>query len=718
MVADTARAWLPRWSEVAALRAVRTTLVVVGLFAFCSQVIGNAQVATFAAFGGFATLLLSAFGGDRREKLRAHLGLALAGSVLLTLGSAVAHTVLLAGLVTLPVVFIVLFAGLAGPNAASGATGALLLYVLPAASPGSLGMVPDRLAGWWMASLAGTASVLLLSPRAREDGLRASASELAEVLALCIDAALRGELAPAALDAAAEASDELATSFTASPLRPVGWGDRDQALADTVELLEWSSALVGDALTEISDLRAAAEHDRSVLAASASALRAIAGTLAGEEPGAELVDLSRLLAGGRGPIARISRSAPEDRASAHSAYHAQMIGLAVLAAGSRAAASRPPARRRAGLAAAAGTAPTAVPAPARSHGRGVARAAAANASVRSVWLVNSLRGAAAIAVAVAVANATDVQHGFWVVLGTLSVLRTNASATGASALRALLGTVIGFAVGGALLVTIGGNETALWVVLPFAVFAAGYTPGFAPFAAGQAAFTITVAVLFNLLEPVGWKVGVVRIEDVAVGCAVSLVIGGLLWPRGVAAVVGDDLADSYRSSAAFLADAIRWVSDSRRLAPERALQVERAAIRLGEALRAFITERGTKHVGRSELWRLVGGSVRLRLTAQAVADLPPAIAGGDRARAALEARAHAIVSWYEQLAMLLDKPRNGALPRLQAPVLGPETVVESSFGSTYSVWLCEHLDHLAQHLMELVPPATQIARARRRPWWR
>ena len=48
------------------------------------------------------------------------------------------------------------------------------------------------------------------------------------------------------------------------------------------------------------------------------------------------------------------------------------------------------------------------------------------------------------------------------------------------------------------------------------------TPGSATFAVGQAAFTVTVAVLFNLLAPVGWKVGVLRIEDVALGCGVSV----------------------------------------------------------------------------------------------------------------------------------------------------------------------------------------------------
>jgi hypothetical protein len=44
-----------------------------------------------------------------------------------------------------------------------------------------------------------------------------------------------------------------------------------------------------------------------------------------------------------------------------------------------------------------------------------------------------------------------VQHGFWVVLGTLSVLRSNAVATGSTVLRALLGTAAGFVVGAALL---------------------------------------------------------------------------------------------------------------------------------------------------------------------------------------------------------------------------------------------------------------------------
>ena len=46
-------------------------------------------MSTFAAFGGFATLVLASFGGGRHDKLRAHLSLGLVGSVLLVIGTAV-----------------------------------------------------------------------------------------------------------------------------------------------------------------------------------------------------------------------------------------------------------------------------------------------------------------------------------------------------------------------------------------------------------------------------------------------------------------------------------------------------------------------------------------------------------------------------------------------------------------------------------------------------
>ena len=256
-----------------------------------------------------------------------------------------------------------------------------------------------------------------------------------------------------------------------------------------------------------------------------------------------------------------------------------------------------------------------------------------HASVRSVWFLNSLRAAVALAAAVAVADVSGVQHAFWVVLGTLSVLRTNASATGSTALRALGGTVVGFVVGAALLIGIGTNPDALWAVFPVAVFVAAYAPGTTPFLVGQAAFTVTVVVLFNLLAPVGWRIGLLRIEDVAIGCGVSLAVGVLLWPRGVSSVVGDDLADAFRSGAAFLTQAVDWALSELMVPPAASIAAVSAGIRLDDAVRGFLTEQGSKRLSKEDLWALVNSATRLRLTAHTLAALrPAAVAGRPRGR--------------------------------------------------------------------------------------
>jgi uncharacterized membrane protein YccC len=343
--------------------------------------------------------------------------------------------------------------------------------------------------------------------------------------------------------------------------------------------------------------------------------------------------------------------------------------------------------------------------------------AARHASLRSVWFINSLRGAFAIALAVTVADLSGVQHGFWVVLGTLSVLRTNAASTGSTALRALTGTAVGFLIGGALLVAIGASSVVLWVALPIAVFVAAYAPGTMPFAVGQAAFTVVVAVLFNLLVPVGWRVGVVRIEDVAIGCAVSLVVGALFWPHGASSVVGDDLADAFRAGAEYLTEAVEWVSGLRPERPEGAMSAITASIRLDEALRGFLAEQGTKHIRREELWRLVGGTMRLRLTAHAVSGLSPVEeADLGAAQAVLTRRARVLESWFDSLADQLGRSRGPveSVPEPPSPVPEP---IERSAHSPQTLWLSEHLDHLIEHLGELLGPAEHVAENRRRPWW-
>ena len=560
--------WIPKRSLPALLRAVRATVVMVGLFAITKVWIGNVQMALFAAFGSFATLVLSSFGGTLRDKAVAHGLLALAGSVLLVIGTAVSGSAALAAVVTVPVTFTVFFAGVAGPNAASGAIGALLGYVLPAASPGTLSMIPDRLAGWWLASLAGTAAVLLLSPRQEADPLRGAVAETADAIGDEIDGALEGLLDPE-LQHMITSKRRLQASFNATPYRPVGLATPDEALADVVELLQWCTSLVLDAVREHNDLDvAAAQVDRDLLREAAGTLHATASLFTGRADELDLADLGRCRAASLGAVRSLDPSSPGFQNTARISFHAQAIAVAALAIGRGALVAQrlTPAPEMDDSWFAIGER-----AGARSWNRvsDIALAAARHATVRSVWVINSLRVALALAVAVAVADLSTVQHGFWVVLGALSVLRTNAASTTSTAFEALSGTAVGVILGALLLALIGTSPAALWAALPFAVFIAAYAPGTAPFAVGQAAFTVTIALLFNLLAPVGWSVGLVRVEDVAIGCAVSVLFGAMFWPRGLAAVVGDDLADAFRTGSSFLAEAVGWTAGLQPATPTR-----------------------------------------------------------------------------------------------------------------------------------------------------
>ncbi len=107
--------------------------------------------------------------------------------------------------------------------------------------------------------------------------------------------------------------------------------------------------------------------------------------------------------------------------------------------------------------------------------------------------------------------------------------------------------------------------------------------------------------------------------------------------------------------------------------------------------------------------------MRLRLTAHAVAGLPRACAKADPAFSdAVAQRTDAIVSWYEQLALCVGRPG-----RESRPIFGPglRGDGEAGVGPRATIWLREHLDHLVDHLHDLVRPANHLAEVRRRPWW-
>src|SRR5260370_1158432 len=185
--------WLSqRDRDFAALRrAGRTAIVMPAMFALGDKVIGDAALATFAAFGAFAMLLLVDFGGPMVQRLQAQAALVVAGGVFVCLGTLASQTVWLAAAAMAVAGFGVIFAGVVSSVLAGAATALLLAFILPVSLAAPASSVPDRLAGWGMAGGAALAAVALLWPAPARDRLRSAAITACRALA----ARLRSEAA-------------------------------------------------------------------------------------------------------------------------------------------------------------------------------------------------------------------------------------------------------------------------------------------------------------------------------------------------------------------------------------------------------------------------------------------------------------------------------------------------------------------------------------------
>jgi len=726
-------------------------------FALSDKVIGNPTVATFAAFGSFASLLLVDFGGPIVDRLQAMAAMAVAGGVLICLGTLASRSAVLAAVAMACVGFAILFAGVVSSVLASATTALLLLFILPVSLSGPVSSIPDRLAGWGIAVSAALLAIGLLWPAPAHDPLRPPSIKALRALAarLRLDAAMArgGGSAPSA-EAHAAASQQaddavhaLRQAFFATPYRPTGLTTTARLLVRLVDELNWLNAIVVRSAPKPGDPPV---HPLacSVKSGAASLLDQGADLL--DRPGASPDDLragvvslreileevervttrklpARIAAAGASegsPSGDIATAEPigEFVSSLDPSFRAQELSFVVSQIATNIDLATVT-ERRPWLDRLIGRQPAGV-----SGRLSTAHMRAAAALERhSVWLHNSLRGATGLGLAVLVAQLTGVQHSFWVVFGALSVLRSNALSTGQNVLRGLLGTVVGFIVGAALIELIGTDTTVLWVLLPFAVLFAGLAPAAISFAAGQAGFTLTLLILFNILAPLGWRVGLVRIEDVTIGCAVSLAVGILFWPRGAGGALGTALADAYADSVRYLSAAVAFGVARCDSAgpPQAAPTVEATAAsaasqRLDDAFRGYLTERGAKRVPLAEVTGLVTGVVGLRLAGDAVLDLwhQDDGNGGDRAaaREQLLAGGEALVDWYRRFADSLTGPADVPEP-LPAGAVSDGRLVEAvdrdlrgSDGHATAtavrvIWTGDHLDAARRLQASLVGPA-------------
>jgi uncharacterized membrane protein YccC len=686
-------------------------------------------------FGAFALLGLADFGGPTIPRARAYAGATVVGAGLVLLGtlasasdwSAVAGTVLVA--------FMVQFLGVFGGYVAAAQTAVLLAFVVAVSLPAPAAQGWARVAGWTLAGGICLAAGVLLWPRHARTQVRQRAGEACRALAeLLADPAPP----PTVRDQARARVEAAQRAYTAAPLRPAGPASRDRALVDLVIELGRALEFAGRTAPG-SDPTGTIPEERSLRQTIREVLEASAGVLTGEAGPPDLTAIDQARTAYRDALDRWAGDRLQAGDPAESVLEGLDAGgqLRLLAHAALAVAVD--------AAAVAGHAvddpPSPLPhwrAPRAGAGPWLGRVAATlrtHLRPTSVWFRNSLRAALALGLAVLLTRITRVEHSFWVVLGTLSVLRSNALGTGRTALLAIGGTVVGFVVAAVLTLAIGTSTAALWVTLPIVAFLAAYVPTAVSFLVGQAAFTLFVVVLFNLLQPQGWRLGLVRLEDIALGIGVSLVVAVLLWPRGARGQLRSALAAMYRADAACLDAAFGYLlgDGNQRQVDVRRRAAETEADRAAAAFEVFLTERGSPTLP-AVTWARVAGAGDDVLFAGDAMELMGLLGyrtdGCQQCADRVRRDAAAAVGVFTGFARQLQERRVPPAPPIPLAADTRDAVVGclrawqdapgSSLGPTAialtTAWFWS--GEIARLGGELTQPLAAVAAAAQSPWWR
>jgi hypothetical protein len=623
-------------------RAARAAIVIPIAAAVSFTVGGGSQTPLFTIFGSIALLVVVDFPGNRQARAVAYGGLGFNGAVLITLGTLVAPIAWLSVVAMFVIGVTVTFSGVLSEIVAAGQRATLLTFVLPVCTP--VGPIGERLFGWLIALAICVPAALFLFPPRHHDELRRHAARVCDVLAD------RLEGAASAADTAA-AMDALRANFLGADFRPVGLTAGSRALVRVVDDLEWLSDRIGD------------DTGRILGHMKPAAVRVLRGA-------AEVLGISRVpdRAASR---ADLTYALAELRLIAVSTYRDDIVELlaepddAAAVAVGRTLLSRRTIGATIGLTGrviAGAAAADARPVWARVLGRQLPETGAADRlysetaavaaittgflATRSVALRNSLRTGLGLALAVTTTHVFPVQHGFWVVLGAMSVLRSSALTTGTKVLRAVTGTAIGFVLGAVVIEVLGVDPVVLWTLLPLVAFGSAYVPEVASFTAAQAAFTMMVLIIFNLIVPTGWRVGLIRIEDVVVGALVGVIVSVLLWPRGARASVQSAIDAAYTVGSRYLKAAIlRVTRGASEEANDRVTALSHAALvasrTLDDAVRQYLSESSGPTDSRAPVVRASNRALRLRGAADVVADIvPPPLGVYPRARKVLEQHAN------------------------------------------------------------------------------
>jgi uncharacterized membrane protein YccC len=594
-------------------RGLRVALVVPLTLAVFTRIPWLNQGALFAVFACLTLLTFADFGGSLRKRFFSYLATTATGIPLITLGAFASQTVWSSVMLIAVVAMLVGMVGvLRGP--VTSAQSGLLLGTVVALTASSPEMALVDAVAWTLGGLIAAVSAVVLWPAHADRPIRRKLAQTLDAVAQAVSARWGPQADPVALDAArsrlSERIEELHELYDGDLARPSGATNSERALASMVDevarlryMQKWEdvsarkderlltsahdlAAVVVDGLSRCADrLRTGgADLDTwALLKARERNLSEVTDWLAsqtGSQPATTLreqIDDMFPLRITNVVTARISdqtialQPVPSDRpaGSDHSVVSVQ---------------TKPPSKRQRLI---------------------------AHASWDSPWFRNALRSAVALSLSIALAKSLTVEHPFWIVLGTLSALRFDALGTGRTARQALVGTASGVLISAGLILTFGQDARIWWVIFPFALFLAAYTPGTFSLAVGQAAFSLVVIVMFSILGPARLETATARVVDVALGLAISLIVSLLMWPRGVVQTLNKRFIEAMTAACDLYVASVDWMAggaiDDRLLADFQRrsfIALDRAA----EALDLSVAQRPPQAIDLSR-WAMLANTV-------------------------------------------------------------------------------------------------------------
>ncbi|MEU0552192.1 FUSC family protein [Micromonospora sp. NPDC005979] len=507
-------------------RAARLTLVASVLFYACRYGVDSPLLATYALFGTIAAGAFAQLPGPASQRARILVTSLPAVWALIAAGTLLAWSTWAAAGGMLVIGFVVAFAGVGNPRLVGLASAFQLFYILASFPPYQPGSLPQRLGGVTLAIVLLAAAEVVLWPDPVPVSYRHLLARAADSVAAFVDATADVLTAPGhgAPDGRRERAYDLVALLglgrNSPESAPTAAGAQDRALriaaAALREVLATADRLATDApSTPIPDLAAT-----RLLRPCADAIRAASRSLLSDAPQVDLRDLDAAIDAAEPSVGSGPPDVPRMCRDATALALADQVRI--FAVGTR-------------IAAGARVDVDAYPRlfEYARHGAWTLywRQFRAHLAPRSAHLHSALRLAVALAIARVAAGALHLNHGFWVLLATLTVLRTSAADTRTALRPAVLGTIAGVVASG-LLVLVVQEPVVYAVVLPVSLLLAFGVGRLLGPVWQQALFTLLLTVVFTQLSPEGWRLAEARLVDVGLGAVIGVLAGVAMWPRG------------------------------------------------------------------------------------------------------------------------------------------------------------------------------------------